>query len=149
MMVKAMMATLLLQGALQMTPSAMPSQHFEVTAGYEAPTKKGAPATVLFEFKKKDPDVNVNEDPAPRLKFATGAALVAPKPPKSSGQIADPATVQYLDISKPVRFPVTLAPGAASGPTTIRTTLSYFYCSKRENWCRKGTADFDLAVVLP
>ncbi len=132
-----------------MTPSLMPSQHFEVTAAYEAPAKKGAPANLLFEFKQKDPDVYINEEPAPRIKFAAGAPLVAPPPPKGSGVIPDPANVKYLDLAKPVRFAVTPAPDAAKGMSRVKTTLSYFYCSKRENWCRKGTADFELAVVLP
>lgn len=132
-----------------MTPSLLPSQHFDVTAAYEAPTGKGAPAHLVFEFKKKDADVNINEEPAPRIKFATGAPLVAPAPPKSSGIIPDPANAKYLDLSKPVRFAVTPAANAAKGLTTVKITLSYFYCSKRENWCRKGTADFNLSVVLP
>ena len=84
-------SALVLQGALQMTPQAMPSPHFEVLAAYEAPAKKGAPASIVFEFKKKDPDVNINEEPAPRIKFAAGSPLVAPPPPKSSGVIPDPA----------------------------------------------------------
>lgn len=132
-----------------MTPSLMTSQHFEVTAAYEAPAKKGATANLLFQFKQKDPDVYINEEPAPRIKFAAGAPLVAPPPPKSSGVIPDPANVKYLDLAKPVRFAVTPATDAAKGMSRVKTTLSYFYCSKRENWCRKGTADFDLAVVLP
>ena len=132
-----------------MTPQAMPSPHFEVTAAYEPSAKKGTAGTVVFEFKRKDPDVNVNEDPAPRIKFAAGAPLVAPPPPKSSGELPDPAVAHYLDLSKPVRFSVAAAPDAAKGLTTVKTTLSYFYCSKRENWCRKGTADFDLPVSLP
>lgn len=149
MIVTALVSAMLLQGALQMTPSLLPSQHFDVTAAYEAPAGKGAPANLVFEFKKKDPDVNINEEPAPRIKFAAGAPLVAPPPPKSSGIIPDPANAKYLDIGKPVRFAVTPAANAAKGLTTVKTTLSYFYCSKRENWCRKGTADFNLSVVLP
>ena len=145
----AMMSALLLQGAIQMTPQAMPSQHFEVTAGYEPSTKKGEPSHIVFAFKKKDPDVNINEEPAPRLKFAAGAPLVAPSPPKSSGVIPDPANARYLDLAKPVRFAVTSALDAPKGLSTVKTTVSYFYCSKRENWCRKGTADFNLGVVLP
>jgi hypothetical protein len=149
MMVTTLMSTLLLQGALQMTPQAMPSQHFDVSAAYEAPAKKGATPSIVVEFKRKDPDVNINEDPAARIKFAPGSPLVAPAPPKSSGVIPDPAQAHYIDLSKPLRFPVTVAPAAAKGLSTVKTTVSYFYCSKRENWCRKGTADFDLAVVLP
>jgi len=132
-----------------MTPQAMPSPHFDVMAAYEAPARKGAPAHIVFEFKKKDPDVNINEDPAPRIKFAAGSPLVAPPPPKSSGVIPDPENAHYLDLTKPVRFPVTTAPEAAKGLSTVHTSVSYFYCSKRENWYRKGTADFDLTVVLP
>ena len=143
------MSTLLLPGTLQMTPQLMPSPHFEVSAAYEAPARKGAPANIVFEFKKKDPDVNINEDPAPRIKFAAGSPLLAPPSAKSTGAIPDPASAHYIELSKPLRFPVTPAPDAAKGLSTVKTTLSYFYCSKRENWCRRGTADFDLAVVLP
>lgn len=142
-------SAMLLQGALQMTPSLLPSQHFDVTAAYEAPAHKGASGSLVFEFKKKDPDVNINEEPAPRIKFAAGAPLLAPPPAKGSGLLPDPANAKYLDLGKPVRFTVTRAPGAIKGLTSVKTTLSYFYCSKRENWCRKGTADFDLAIVLP
>ena len=142
-------AALLLSGPLQMTPAAMPSPHFEVSAAFEAPARKGAPASLVFEFKRKDPDVNINEEPAPRVKFAEGAALVAPAPAKGPLAIPDPANAHYIDLAKPLRIPVTLSPGAAKGMTTVRTTLSYFYCSKRENWCRKGTADFDLDVLVP
>ncbi len=149
MIATAFVSALLLQGATQMTPSLMPSQHFEVTAAYEAPTKKGALANLVFEFKQKDRDVHINEEPAPRIKFAAGASLVAPPPAKSSGAIPDPANAKYLDLAKPVRFAVTVAPDAKKGMSHVRATVSYFYCSKRENWCRKGTADFDLAVVLP
>jgi hypothetical protein len=149
MMVTTVMSALLLQGALQMTPQATTSQHFDVAAAYEAPAKKGAVANIVVEFKKKDPDVNINEEPAARIKFAPGSPLAAPPPPKSSGEIPDPSKAHYIDLSKPVRFPVTVVPGAAKGLSTVKTTVSYFYCSKRENWCRKGTAEFDLAVVLP
>ena len=149
MMVTVLISALLASGVLQMTPQAMPSPHFDVSAAYEAPAKKGASASIVFEFKKKDPDVNINEEPAPRIKFAAGSPLVAPPPPKSSGVIPDPSTAHYLDLSKSVRIPVTTAPDAAKGLSTVKTTLSYFYCSKRENWCRKGTADFDLSVILP
>lgn len=148
-MVTAFVSAMLLQGAVQMMPSLMPSQHFDVTGAYEAPAKKGAAGHLVFEFRQKDPDVHINEEPAPRIKFAAGATLLAPPPPKSSGVIPDPATVKYLDLAKPVRFSVTATPDAAKGLSRVKTTLSYFYCSKRENWCRKGTADFDLAVVLP
>ena len=50
-----------------MTPQATTSQHFDVSAAYEAPAKKGATANIVVEFKRKDPDVNINEEPAARM----------------------------------------------------------------------------------
>ena len=139
----------LLQSGLAMTPSLTPSQHFAVTASYEPSAKKGAPGAVVVEFKRLDPDVNVNEEPAPRLKFPDPKApLVAPAPPKFSGVIPDPANAKYLDLSKPVSFKVTDAPAATRGLSTVRASVAFFYCSKRENWCRKGTAEFDLPVLV-
>ena len=104
-----------------MTPQATTSPHFDVSAAYEAPAKKGVPANIVVEFRKKDPDVNINEEPAARLKFGPGSPLVAPPPPKGSGVIPDPANAHYLDLSKPVRFPVTVAEGAAKGLNTTQT----------------------------
>lgn len=147
-MMSALLSALLLGGTLQMVSPTIPSQHFDILSAYEAPTKKGAPGAIVFQFMRKDPDVNINEDPAPRLKFAGGSPLVAPVA-KSMGAPPDPSLAHYLDLSKPVRIPVTFAPGAAKGLATVKTTVSYFYCSKRENWCRKGIAEFDLEVVLP
>jgi hypothetical protein len=148
MIPSALFAALLLQTALQMTPSAVPSPHFQVTAAYEPPAKKGAPGAIVVEFKKLDPDVNINEEPAPRLKFNDAASPLVAPPAKGSGIVPDLANVKYLDLSKPVRFDVPTAPGAAKGLKSVKTSVSYFYCSKRENWCRKGTAEFDLSVVV-
>jgi hypothetical protein len=131
-----------------MTAPRVPAQHFTIGARYEAPAKKGAAGAVVVQFDRKDPDVSINEDPAPRIRFADDAPLIAPAPPRGSGTIPDPADVKYLDISKPVRFEVKRAPGAVAGTITVRASVSYFYCSKRENWCRKGTAEFDLPVDL-
>lgn len=147
-MVTAFVSALLLQMPLQMTPSLMPSQHFDVTGAYEVPSKKGGPGHLVFEFRQKDKDVYINEEPAPRVKVGPGSPIVAPKP-KGSGLVPDLENVKYLDLTKPVRFAVTSAKDAPQGLSRVKTTLSYFYCSKRENWCRKGTAEFDLAVVLP
>lgn len=122
MIVIAFVSAFLLQGAMQMTPS----QHFEVTSAYDAPTKKGASANLAFEFKQKDPDVHINEEPAPRIKFAVGAPLVAPPPPKSSGVIPDPANAKYLDLAKPESFAVTVAPDAVKGMSRVKTTLFVF-----------------------
>ena len=147
----ALVAALLLQGGMQpMTPSLMTSQHFEVTAAYEAPAKKGAPAQPRVRVQDRRTPTSTSTKSRPRASSSPPVARWSlPRRRRVPGVIPDPANVKYLDLSKPVRFAVTPAPNAAKGMSRVKTTLSYFYCSKRENWCRKGTADFDLAVVLP
>jgi hypothetical protein len=31
----------------------------------------------------------------------------------------------------------------------VKATVTYFYCSKREGWCRKGTAAVDVPLDIP
>lgn len=125
-------------------------QHFALKAAYEAPPKPGANAAVAVTFTPLDPDVHVNETPAPRIKLAADAVLLDRQPP-ASDKIApfDPDTATYLDLALPVYFPVALAKGAPKGTHQVPVTLTYFYCSKRAGWCRKGTADLSVSVSVP
>lgn len=127
-----------------------PASHFEVAAVYAA-GKAGRPGEVAVTFRGTDPDVRVNQTPAPRLALAEGAPLVLEKPAAPAkaapGDASDEA--KYLDAALPVSFPVTLAPGTARGTHPVKGTLTYFYCSKREGWCRKGTAPVEFEVRVP
>ena len=69
-------------------------------------------------------------------------------PPSGKGPDFDPETARYLDIEKPVRFPVAVAPGATKGTQTVKATVVYFYCSKREGWCRRGATEIDVSVLV-
>jgi hypothetical protein len=31
----------------------------------------------------------------------------------------------------------------------VKASVSYFYCSKTEGWCRKGQSDLEFAVLVP
>jgi hypothetical protein len=121
----------------------VPPSHFDVSAAFK-PKGKSA-GEVVVTFLPKDPDVHINTTPAPRLKLEPGQALQdvppAPVPKAPEGE------ARYLDTSSPVVFPVTVAPAPPpAGP--VKGTLTYFYCSKREGWCRKGTADLEFPVSL-
>jgi hypothetical protein len=123
-------------------------QHFEVTASY-APAAKRQGA-VLVTFKALDPDVVVNEHPEPRLALDPAQkVLVDRQPPPAKTAPPDPEEGKYLDLSLPVAFPVALAEGAAAGTRPVAGKVTYFYCSKREGWCRKGTSEVDLSVKVP
>jgi len=144
-----LLAGLLISGAL--LEGAPKPTHFDVTATF-TPALRNASGEVAIQFVAKDPDVKVNEVPAPRLKLLAGPATVAapvrPAPPAKAG----PAGVgpgSYLDLTLPVTFPVTLAPGTPRGSHDAKGTVTYFYCSKREGWCRRGTAEVAFPIIVP
>src|SRR5262245_13574161 len=126
-------------------------QHFTVAARYEPPAKVGANGSIAVSFTGSDPDVHINETPAPRLKLGADQAVLldkqAPTPEKLEPY--DPDTARYLDLALPVYFPVAIAKGAPKGAQTVPVTVTYFYCSKRQGWCRKGTTDVAVTVDVP
>jgi hypothetical protein len=103
---------------------------------------------VAVTFVPRDPDVKINEEPEPRLKLDPAQAVLVDKqrPPSGTVKSYDPDTAAYLDLSRPVSFPVALAKGAPKGRRTVTATVTYFYCSKREGWCRKGTTEVEFVV---
>jgi hypothetical protein len=125
------------------------SRHFEVTAGFEPGTRgEGA---VAVTFRPLDPDVKLNETPAPRLKLDLTQAVLEDRQPAAPTAIPDydPATARYLDTQKPVRFKVALAKAALKGSHEVKASVVYFYCSVREAWCRRGTAEVLIPVTVP
>ena len=91
-----------------------------------------------------------NEKPAPRLSFdPTQTVLLDKQPPRTaSGGEADPSQAKYLDPQVPVRFPVAIAPGAPHGTHTVRGTVTFYFCSKAEGWCKKGVSEIAVDVTV-
>lgn len=121
------------------------SPHFDVSASFLAPAKRGGAASVAVTFVARDPDVNVNEDPPPRLKLDPSQRVLVDRqaPATTKPPAADDDHPRYLDLEHPVLFPVGIAPGAPKGSQAVKATVVYFYCSKREGWCRRGTAEVE------
>lgn len=139
----------LILSLLPLLTPALP-QHFALRAAYEAPRKPGANGSIAVTFSTLDPDVHVNETPAPRIKLGTSDVLVDKQPPAANKiEPYDPETASYLDLALPVYFPVALAKGAPRGSHEVPVGVTYFYCSKRAGWCRKGTADLAVLVNVP
>jgi hypothetical protein len=123
------------------------SEHFDVSASYEA--RKGGGGEVAVRFVAKDPDVKINEAPAPKLKLVEGpAALASAAAIPAAAKPAAGGPGKYLDLTLPVTFPVTVAAGTPKGEHPAGGTVTYFYCSKREGWCRKGSAAVAFAVPV-
>jgi hypothetical protein len=126
-------------------------RHFDVVAAFEPPKKPGGVAHVAVSFSPLDPDVHINEDPPPRLKLDVEQTVLVDKQPPPPEKVADwdPDNARYLDLGKPVRFPVAFAAAAPKGGQTVKATVVFFYCSSREGWCRRGSSDVEVPVSVP
>jgi hypothetical protein len=122
-----------------------------VKAVYTPPSSPGADGAVEARFTVSEPQVVVNEAPPPRLRLdPLQRVLIDKQPPatRGSGAVGD-RQAKHLDLSRAVRLPVALSPSAPRGQHVIAATIIYYYCSKRESWCRKGRSETQLNVVVP
>ena len=125
-------------------------RHFDVQASFVPAAKPGGEAAVAVFFTPLDPAVRINQDPAPRLKLAVEQAVLVQKPVAAPPAApASPGETRYLDTATPVRFPIAIAAGASKGKQTVKASVTYFYCSKTEGWCRKGASDLEFPVQVP
>jgi len=115
------------------------------------PARAGAPSSVAVTFTPHDPDVRVNQEPAPRLKLDPDQRVLDYRPPSSHPRrgTAGTDTPHYLEPAIPYAFAVTLKPGAPKGEHRVKASVVYFYCSKSAGWCRKGTGEVDVPVTVP
>jgi hypothetical protein len=148
MLRQGLLLALLAQGVVGV--SAAP-RHFELLAVFEPARQAGGEGAVAVTFQPLDPDVKVNEVPAPRLKLDLAQTVLEdrqPQPQPHAGDF-DPATAHYLDTTRPVRFKVALSKHAPRGEHEVSATVVYFYCSTREAWCRRGSATVEIPVTVP
>ena len=141
-----LLAVLLQAAALSAAP-----RHFEVIAAFEPAKKPGGEGAIAVTFRALDPDVKLNETPAPRLKLDLAQAVLEDRQPQAPAQAPDfdPATAHYLDTSKPVRFAAAVSKAAPRGEREVKATVVYFYCSTREAWCRRGSVELLIPVTVP
>jgi hypothetical protein len=140
---------ILISALLALAPASAP-RHFDVAASFTAPREPGGKGAVSVLFSPTDPDVHINEEPAPRLKLEPGQAVLVDRQEPAPARAADfdPEKARYLDLTKPVRFAVAIAPSAPKGKQELTAKVVYFYCSKREAWCRRGTAEVQFTVEV-
>jgi hypothetical protein len=137
--------------ALLALAAASAPRHFDIAASFTAPKEPGGKGAVSVLFSPTDPDVHINEEPAPRLKLEPGQTVLVDRqgPAPARTEDFDPEKVRYLDLAKPVRFAVALSPSAPKGKHELTAKVVYFYCSTRGAWCRRGTAEVQFAVDVP
>jgi hypothetical protein len=133
-----------------LTAFSAPPEHFTLAASYVPPSKAGGSGTIAVTFSPKAADVHINENPAPRLKLDPEQKILVDKqlPAPARVEPYDPEKVRYIDLALPVTFPVVVAPDAPKGPQVVKASVVYFYCSKSQGWCRRGSTDVDVAVTV-
>jgi hypothetical protein len=137
----------LLVAILALAPS---SRHFDVMAAFEPAKRQGGEGAVAVTFRALDPDVKLNETPAPRLKLDLDQMVLEDRQPPAPSLVPDfdPLKARYLDTHEPVRFPVALAKTAPRGQHEVKASVVYFYCSTREAWCRRGSVELLIPVTV-
>ncbi|HXB54414.1 MAG TPA: hypothetical protein VN461_06495 [Vicinamibacteria bacterium] len=127
------------------------NQFFDLRATFVAPTKAGTTPSIEVTFVSKDPEVHINEEPAPRLKLDVAQSVLVDKqlPLRVRTTPYDPSAARYLDLSRPLKFPVGFAPTAPKGAQSVGATITFFYCSRREGWCRRGSLEVEVPVTVP
>jgi hypothetical protein len=138
---------LVLLPALGLTAS---MRHFELAASFVEAKKPGAKAAVAVSFRALDPDLRLNESPAPRLKLDLAQTVLVDEQAPASAETPDydPLTARYHDLARPLLFPVSISPLAPKGEQVVKASVVFFYCSQREAWCRRGTADVEVVISV-
>ena len=132
-------------------------RHFSVVASFVPARKPGGVAHVAVSFRALDPDLRLNESPAPRLTLDLEQAVLVDKQSPAQrvhGELRDGGLRpsrrrRYHDLATPVLFPVALAPTAPKGEQSVKARVVFFYCSQREAWCRRGVSELEIPVVVP
>jgi hypothetical protein len=137
--------------ALALGEGSARADRVNLSASWVPPAKAGANGAVAVTFDTKDPDVHVNRDPSPRLALDPDQRILVDKqPPRTRrGGSADVEAAGFYDAGDPVSFAAALSPGAPKGEHEVKGTVTYFYCSKRDGWCRKGTTEIEIPVAVP
>ena len=144
---RRVLTLLLLLPALGLTE---PLRHFALEASFVPPKKPGGKAAMAVSFRALDPDLRLNESPPPRLKLDLSETVLVDEQPPLANQITDydPLTAKYYDLSRPLLFPVSISPVAPKGEQLVKASVVFFYCSQREAWCRRGTAEVEVVVPV-
>jgi len=103
----------------------------------------GAGSEILVRFR---PDKGFHVNAVPPVGFELDSGAVA--------TLTDSVTVPldtatgYLDTRREVRQPFTLSRSATNGKAELTGTMTYYYCSDEEGWCRRVKLPFSASLYV-
>lgn len=140
----AVALTWLAPGSPASAQNAEPVPDVRITVSTLSDTLAPGAASELRITFRPSKGFHVNAIPAMAVEF--DSACVA----RTAGTIVIPADTAtgYLNSVLPVRQPFVLAKSAGRGRATLGGTLTYYYCSDAEGWCRRERMRFVLPVSV-
>ncbi len=123
---------------------AAPDPHVRITVSALSDTLAPGSASELRIDFKPSKGFHVNAVPPMAVEFDSGSAAL------HGGKIVIPSDTAtgYLDPGLPVRQPFSLSKSPGRGRSTLAGTLTYYYCSDEEGWCRRERLRFAVPVSV-
>jgi len=119
-------------------------EHLKISLKLAADTvASGGSSEILLSFTPRK-GFHVNAIPPVGFALDSGsAALLA-----DTTIVPRDTATGYLNVRDAVRQPLTISASIAPGVHELRGTLTYYYCSDEEGWCRKERHPFALSLVV-
>jgi len=104
----------------------------------------GGNGEILLHFAPVD-GIHVNADPP--VDFSLDTTVTAIQLNGNPVMTSDEST-GYLSAAMPVKQKIKLHSTAAPGPVTVKGTVTYFYCSDGEGWCKRQKDPVEFTILV-
>lgn len=105
--------------------------------------RAGGEGTILISFVPVD-GIHVTSNPAVTMSLERNSTFAIRKPAEHK---TDKKT-GFLATSSPVEQRFIVAKNTSPGTHILRGTITYYFCSDEEGWCRKSTHPVELKLTI-
>lgn len=105
--------------------------------------RAGSEGTILISFVPVD-GIHITSTPAVTMSLEKNSPFAIRKP---AGFKTDKKT-GFLATSSPVEQRFVVAKDSSPGTHVLRGTITYYFCSDEEGWCRKSTHPVELKLTI-
>ncbi|HLB00440.1 MAG TPA: hypothetical protein VJO14_03555 [Bacteroidota bacterium] len=105
--------------------------------------RAGGSSEILLRFT---PDKGFHVNAVPPVGFSLDPVSAAT--PGDSVIVPRDSSTGYMDLRRPVRLPFIMAKSLPAGPRQLRGTVTFYYCSDEEGWCRRVKRPFSLPLFI-
>lgn len=104
----------------------------------------GANGILEFRFFPTD-GIHVNVDPPVVFSLDSGVVAVVVK---GKPVMTTDAKTGFLSTMTPVTQEIVVGTRAATGPLTVKGTVTYFFCSDSEGWCNRQKEPVEFMIMV-